>query len=343
MRRLAVWMVLLLPWPLLAAEVQRGKSEMEKVEIVKEDFHGWPNSYRLSNGLVEARVVTDIGPRIADFRHTGGTNVIYMRDSELGKSGEDHWVQRGGWRLWVAPERQDTTYDPDNTPCHAEILNPTTLRVIGPPQPVAGIQKQVEITLNPGEVRLRVVSHIKNVTSHELTYAAWSLPVLRPKGRAFVPMDVGASTAYDATRRYMLWSYTKMSDPRYSFGDRLIQVDHSKVEPAPPNQAGRRDDESKIGCDSAQGWAAYLVDGTLFFKRFAHAKNGRYPDGGATIEVYSSHEFLELENLGPLTTIAAGEEIVLPEDWWLFPNVKIPTTEPEALEVLRPFIEKTAW
>jgi hypothetical protein len=306
MRWLAVLTTLLVSWPLLAAEPPRGKPEMDKVEIVKEDFHGWKNTYRLSNGIVEAHVVTDIGPRIADFRRSGGANVIYMREAELGASGEDHWVQRGGWRLWVAPERQDTTYDPDNTPCHADVLNPTTLRVIGPPQPVAGIQKQVDITLNPGEARLRIVSHIRNLSSHELTYAAWSLPVLRPKGRAFMPMDVGSVTAFDATRRYMLWSYAKIGDPRYLFGDRLIQIDHSKVKPSPPKQTGRRDDESKIGCDSIQGWAAYLLDGTLFFKRFAHEKNGRYPDGGATIEVYSSHEFLELENLGPLTTIEAG-------------------------------------
>jgi hypothetical protein len=316
---------------------------MDKVEIVKEDFHGWPNTYRLSNGLVEARVVTDVGPRIAEFRPSAGPNFIYMREAELGKSGEDAWVQRGGWRLWIAPERIATTYAPDNAPCRAEILNETTLRVIGPPQPTAGIQKQIEVSLRPGESRLRIVSHIKNVSKQSVTYAAWSLPVLRPTGRAFVPMDVGSLTAFDATRRYLLWSYTEMGDPRYQFGDRLIQIDHSKVKPAPAKQTGRRDDESKIGSDSAQGWAAYLLDGTLFFKRFPHQPQGRYPDGGATIEVYSSHEFLELENLGPLTTIDAGEETVLPEDWWLFGNVTVPSGEEAALKALQPYIEKTTW
>ncbi len=309
--------------------------------MAKEDFRGWRNTYRLMNGLVEARIVTDIGPRIMDFHATGGSNLLYVRDAEAGGADESQWVQRGGWRLWIAPERSETTYAPDNAACETQIVNETTLRVIGPPQPTAGIQKIVDVTLRPGEPRLQVVGHIKNISDHDLTYAAWSLPVLRPGGRAFVPFDVGSLTAFDAIRRLSLWSYTKIDDPRYHFGDRLIRIDQSKVQPAPPGQSGRRDDESKIGVDSAQGWAAYLLDGTLFLKRFPHDPRGQYPDGGATIEVYSSHEFLELEDLGPLTTIKPGGELMLPEDWWLFAAGEIPADDSGALRVLNGFVERT--
>jgi hypothetical protein len=314
---------------------------MPDTHMVKEAYHGWPNTYRLSNGLVEARVVTDIGPRIMDFHVAGGRDVLYVRESETGKQGEERWVQRGGWRLWIAPERQETTYALDNTACQAEVLDNSALRVTGPPQPAAGIQKQIEVSLPPGEPHLRIASRIKNISDRPLTYAAWSLPVLRPRGRAFVPMDVGPLAAFDATRRLLLWSYTKFADPRYHFGDRLVEIDHARVRPAPAAQAGRRKDESKIGVDSAQGWAAYLLDGALFLKRFPHVSGGQYPDGGATIEVYSSYEFLELENLGPLTTIDPGEEIVLPEDWWLFTSVTVPSSEVSALAALAPYLERT--
>jgi hypothetical protein len=70
---------------------------------------------------------------------------------------------RGGWRLWIAPEKQETTYALDNSRCEAEVVGATTLRVTGPPQPEAGIRKQIEVTLNPGAARLRVVSRITNV------------------------------------------------------------------------------------------------------------------------------------------------------------------------------------
>jgi hypothetical protein len=323
----------------LAAE---STPDMSQVRIVKEDFRGWPNTYRLSNGVVEARVATDIGPRIIDFRLAGGENMLYLRDAEIGKQGETDWVFRGGWRLWVAPENKETTYALDNTPCSAEIVDQRLLRVTGPPQPAAGIRKQVEVSLVPGQPQLHIEARIENVRDRPITYAAWSLPVLRPGGRAFVPLDKGPLTAFDAIRRLILWSYAEFGDPRYSFGDRLVVIDSSKITPAPHAQSGRRDDESKIGVDTTQGWAAYLLGDTLFFKRFPYDPQGRYVDGGATVEVYSSAEFLELENLGPLTTIAPGQRIVLHEDWWLFPGVTIPADEPAALAALDQYSARTA-
>ena len=309
--------------------------------ITREDYRGWPDTYRLTNGRIEAAVLTAIGPRIIELKATGGTNLFYVREAEAGHRGEPEWTFRGGWRLWVAPERRETTYALDNAACAAEVIGGTTLRVTGPPQPAAGIQKVVEVSLDATEPRLHVVSRIRNISERPLTYAAWSLSVMRPGGRAFVPLDVGALDSFDATRKLLLWSYAEFADPRYRFGDRLVQIDQSKVRSAPVGQSGRRDDESKIGVDSAQGWVAYLLDRTLYLKRFPHDPGGPYPDGGATIEVYSSAEFLEVEQLSPLTTINAGEEIVFPEDWWVFPSIDVSPGEKTALGELASVIDRT--
>ena len=308
------------------------------MQITKENYHGWPNTYRLSNGRIEAHVVTDVGPRIIDLRVPGGVNLFHVREG-LGGRDEATYMFRGGWRLWIAPERSETTYALDNAACEAETVGESTLRVTAPPQPAAGIQKIIEVSLSRGEPRLRLVSHIKNISDHPLTYAAWSLPVMQPGGRAFVPLDVGPLSAFDATRRLLFWSYAKFADPRYRFGDRLIQIDNAKVPVPPAGQTGRGDDESKIGVDSAQGWAGYLLESTLFLKRFPHPA-GEYPDGGATIEVYSNHEFLELEHLGPLTTIAPGEEIVFPEDWWVFTGASVPAAETDSVTTLQQYVAR---
>jgi hypothetical protein len=334
----------LLPVAAGAQPPARGNAKMDRTDITKEDFHGWPNTYRLRNRLIEARVVTDVGPRIMDLRPAGGANLLHAREG-VGGSGEEQYMFRGGWRLWIAPERTETTYALDNSACQAELIGDTTLRVTAPPQPAAGIRKQIDVTLNPGEPCLHVTSRIKNITDHPVTYAAWSLPVLEPGGRAFLPLDVGPLTAFDATRRVLLWSYARFADPRYHFGDRLVQIDHTRVKAAPGAADVRRADESKIGVDSAQGWQAYLLHGTLFLKRFPHDTAGQYPDGGATMEVYSNHEFLELEHLGPLTIIQPGAEIVFPEDWWLFPRVTVPAGDAEALPVLERYVARAsvAW
>jgi hypothetical protein len=309
------------------------------VTIASETYLGWPDTYTLDNGLVRVRVVTAIGPRIVELSLANGKNLLYVRGEETGGSAEEDWMFRGGWRLWVSPERKETTYALDNTACEAEIVDRNTLRVTAPAQDEARIRKQIDVRLQAGEPRLRLTSRIRNVGTIPLSYAAWSLSVLRPGGRAFVPLDVGPLTAFDAIRRLILWSYTEIDDPRYRFGNRLIQIDHTRAQKPAPNQPGRRDDESKIGVDSAQGWAAYLLDGTLYLKRFPHDREGEYPDGGATVEIYSSHEFLELENLGPLTAVAPGEEIVYSEDWWLFPEVRVRSSESEALADLQRYLD----
>jgi hypothetical protein len=306
--------------------------------VTREDYRGWPDTYRLANGRIEAAVLTAVGPRIIELKAAGGKNLFYVRDAEAGGQGEAEWIFRGGWRLWIAPEQRATTYALDNAPAKAEVLGNGTLRVSGPPQPEAGIQKVIEVSLDAAEPCLHLVSRIRNVSAQPLTYAAWSLSVMRPGGRAFVPLDVGPLEAFDATRMLRLWSYAELTDPRYRFADRLVEIDHANVRPAAAGQTGRRDDESKIGVDSSQGWAAYLLDGTLYLKRFPHAPAAQYPDGGSTIEIYSSAEFLEVEQLSPLTALQPGEEIVFPEDWWVFPNVSLPRDERGALEVLQRYI-----
>ena len=126
-----------------------------EVTIVKENYRGWPNTYHLSNGVVEARVVTDVGPRIIDVRRNGGENLLQEREG-IGSSGEPTYQFRGGWRLWVAPERRETTYALDNSPCQVEVIDTSTVRVTGSPQPEAGIQKSVEVSLLAGEPRLHL-------------------------------------------------------------------------------------------------------------------------------------------------------------------------------------------
>ena len=66
----------------------------------------------------------------------------------------------------------------------------------------------------------------------------------------------------------------------------------------------------------------------------------QYPDGGASIEIYSSAEFLEVEQLSPLTTIAPGEEIVFAEDWWVLTGVRVPTDEREGLGILQSRVDR---
>lgn len=312
-----------------------------EVVIEKVNYRGWRNTYRMSNGLVELYVLTDVGPRIIDFRPVDGENVFYVRESEVGTTGEPEWIFRGGWRLWIAPEKYETTWLPDNSLCSVQRIGANKLLVIGPPQVAAGIQKIIEVKLFANEPRVRILQRIRNISNRTLRYAPWSLSVMRPGGKALIPLDELDPTALAEIRPLNIWSYTEMNDPRYYWGARLIIVDQSKVPPPPAGQKGRRDDESKIGVGTRQGWVAYWNQGTLYIKRFPYDPHAIYPDNGCNVEVYSCYEFIECENLGPLTTFAPGHEIVYPEEWYLFTGVKLGVAEGEVLPVLKRYLAKT--
>ena len=91
------------------------------VTIERGAFHGWEDTWLMRGGPVEARVIADVGPRVLEMRWRGGPNLFHVRDGELGGRGEATWRMRGGWRLWIAPERHATTYALDNAPCDVAV------------------------------------------------------------------------------------------------------------------------------------------------------------------------------------------------------------------------------
>ena len=55
--------------------------------IEKTNYHGWANSYRISNGEVEAIVTGDVGPRVMRYGFVGGQNFFKEFDDQLGQVG----------------------------------------------------------------------------------------------------------------------------------------------------------------------------------------------------------------------------------------------------------------
>ena len=89
--------------------------------IEKTNYHGWANSYRISNGEVEAIVTADVGPRVMRYGFVGGQNFFKEFKEQLGQSGEPGWQPRGGHRIWIAPEDPVKSYAPDNEPIGREV------------------------------------------------------------------------------------------------------------------------------------------------------------------------------------------------------------------------------
>jgi hypothetical protein len=187
------------------------------IQASKTNYKGWPNCYRLANATLELIVTTDVGPRIIRFGFVGGDNEFVEFPEQLGKTGGQEWRIYGGHRLWHAPEVQPRTYFPDNNPIALE-QHDGFVRVIQPPESTTGIQKEMDIRLDPTQNRTDVVHRLRNCGVWDIELAPWAISAVTGGGTAIVPLPPRGSHGkhLQPESSLSLWKYTNMSDPRWS-------------------------------------------------------------------------------------------------------------------------------
>jgi hypothetical protein len=253
------------------------------MEIV--NFGGWPNCIRLANREIELVATTDVGPRIIRLGFIGGQNLFQ----------------------WHAPEAFPRSYTPDNVPVAHEWDGTTlTLRSLDEPN---AIEKEMRIALSPTTRQVRVDHRLINRNPWPIELAAWALSAMAPGGRAVYPLDdfIPHPDVLLPARPLVLWHFTDMKDPRWTWGSKYIQL---RQEPTATTK-------QKVGMLNAKGWAAYLLGGHALIKRYPYDLGANYPDMGCNTETYTDSSTLEVETLGPLTRIGPGAQVDHPETWLL--------------------------
>ncbi len=280
------------------------------------NYKGWPNSCRLSNNLVDLVVTADVGPRIIRFGFLGEQNELKEFPAMLGKTGSDEWRIYGGHRLWHAPEAKPRSYFPDNFPVKVE-QRAGFVRFIPPLETTNGIQKEIDVHLDPDTAHVTVTHHLRNASPWDLTFAPWALTVMDAGGTAIIPIPPRGShlTNLLPTSTMTLWAYTDMSDPRWSWGQRLVLL---RQDPQRPNP-------QKLGLGVPDGWVAYAHNEHLFVKKVVYQPGADYPDYGCNVEVFTDADMLEAETLGPRLTLTPNEAVEHIEDWYLLGGIPAPT------------------
>jgi hypothetical protein len=296
------------------------------MEIVS--YKGWPRNVRLANARLELVATLDVGPRIIHMAVPGGRNVFKNYPDMLGGTGEKEWMIRGGHRLWFAPEDPVATYFPDNGPVQClKVKGGVRLRP-GPETP-NGLQKEIDIVLDPRAPRVLLVHRIRNIGRKARLLAPWALSVMAPGGTAIIGLPPRGSHPADLlpNQHLVLWPYTDLADKRLSFGTRSILLTQKNV--AKP---------FKLGLSNPEGWAAYAVAGCLFVKTFAFKAGAAYPDMGCNTELFTNQDMLEVESLGPTVSLAPGKKVDHVEEWHLLPNVPAIRTEADVDKHVRPLL-----
>jgi hypothetical protein len=279
------------------------------MEIVP--YGGWNRCLRLVVGQTEALLTLEVGPRIIRYGVIGGPNELVEYQKDMGKTGGDEYRSYGGHRLWIAPEENPKTMHSDNQPVdHRE---EDGSHILTAPTEKWFAQKELRVKVE-GEA-IRIEHRIYNRGVYPLELAPWALTVMAIGGTCLFPQSefIAHSDKVLPARPLVLWHYTDMSDPRWTWGKTVTRLEqHTDRGP------------QKLGAFVEQGYAAYANHGNLFLKRFDAEPEFEYPDYGCNFEAFTRQDMLEVETLGPLESIPPGDFASHWETWYLIPGATPP-------------------
>ncbi len=296
------------------------------MEIV--GFNGWKRNVRLTNEEVDLIVTKDVGPRILRFGFIGERNVFQEIKGQQGGTTENEWMNRGGHRLWIAPEEEPVTYELDNGPVEIEETR-NGIRTKQPIGELSGVEKQMEISLARDENEVCIVHYLTNRRDKSIELAPWALSVMVVEGMLIIPLPTKIPHADRLTpnQQWSLWGYTDFSDPRWILGPGCIFF-RGDINRGP----------NKLGIAHREKWVAYQLEEYLFVKYFDRVEGAEYPDGGVNFETFANEEFLEIETLGPLVTLTPGDTISHKEKWKIFRGVPTIKTENDVDKIVKPLV-----
>lgn len=276
------------------------------------DFQGEPTRV-LENEHVKLEYLEN-SARIVRFYPLGKENIFAEIKRTPVSTPYGDFYFRGGHRLWHAPENIPRTYIPDNEGATISDI-PNGVRIEMPPEPWTHIAKVIEIELNPEKPQVILRHELRNEGAWAVEFAPWTITMFKQEGIGIFPQPVGKvdDAGLLSNRRLSLWPYMQINDPRLILRDDFLLV-----------QATSNLPPIKFGYFNPHGWMGYWIDDALFVKRFDVQEDAKYPDNGCNVESYCNHEFIELESLGELTTVAPGQTVLHNELWEIYETLDVP-------------------
>jgi hypothetical protein len=299
------------------------------IHLEKITYRGWKNCLKLTGNNLELVVTLDVGPRIIRLGTPDGQNLFKEFDDQLGITSGTEWMIFGGHRLWHAPEVFPRTYALDFEPVE-HTWKDNVLKLVQRTEPETGIQKEIDISIHSKTVHLTL--RLINRNPRSIERAPWSLSVMAAGGRLLVPLEsyIPHPDALMPARQLVLWHFTRMNDPRFTWGDRLIQL----------REDSQINSKQKFGLSNAQGWAAYELENDLFVKSIPFFPGATYPDMGCNCEFFTMPGFLEVESLGPLVKIEPDASAEHNEKWRVISNIELPKDEKPLIAALNPHLKR---
>ena len=265
-------------------------------------YHGWPDCYLLANGCVEAAIVPAIG-RVMQLRLAGEAEGAFWEnralDGQLHEAVSNDWINFGGDKCWPAPQtvwtgQQGRDWPPpaafDALPVEA-VVTDRGVMVTSPIDMSFGIQVVRQVELDAEQPIMRIGTEYRKVVGGAVRVGIWTVTQLQEPERVGILLSAKSKFAAGYVR------LLEAEPAGLKIDVRLLWL-------------GRHTRQYvKVGTDgSSLAW----VGRNCVVRIDAETGPGEYPDGGCVTEVYTNPDplkYVELETLGPLTTMEVGDRI----------------------------------
>jgi hypothetical protein len=268
------------------------------------DYKGWTNSILLSNGLVEAIVVPAIG-RVMQLRFVGEKDGPIWENPSVEAWNAAHdsngWSNFGGDKAWPAPQTDwqrisGLGWPPpkafDGSPMQWSVDGSSAVTLVSPVAPGYGVRVRRRIELAADQPTMTITTTYEKVAGPPTDVAVWVITQLKDPVLVCVP--IAKSTALNAT-------FVPLSDGL-----------PAGLHRAPGMLSFTRDSGQNRKIGVRAGSLVWVGATSLLRIDSSLVQGGRYPDDGCSAEIYTSADplaYVELEFLGPLSHLSAGEKI----------------------------------
>ncbi|HEX2585777.1 MAG TPA: DUF4380 domain-containing protein, partial [Steroidobacteraceae bacterium] len=244
----------------------------------------------------------------------------YMPSSSCNGSGSTFWISpqrawpNGGWPPIVAHDGGVFTGS----------IHEGHLQLKGTIDEASGtsIDKNISIDESRCAINLRYTIHATRASKT----APWEITRVSRGGLAIFPLGDKSKFA-----DVPLQPFVKVMNDDVAWFDDTQRG-------AKPSKGGE-----KLIADGREGWLAYAYNNKLFIKVFNDVAKDLLAPNEGDIEIYADKEFLELEQQGEYTTIAAGGSLSWPVQWRVVAipeSVKIEAGSESLLKLIRHEVAK---
>ncbi len=305
--------------------------KLEKIVNYNNWGAAWDTIYVVKNDLITIAALPKVGGRIMQY-DLGSHPSIYIHSENKGKVPSDGNMVIGGFRTLPSPQSDFTWPSPPKLDCKPYTC---VVRSKNADSAVIYMESQIEDS-NDEKYRTHKGLQFKRlITTYKASTRVKVELIMLNKGNSTMKhgiWDITQSSCENngSVDKKNFWAYFQRN-PSSNLGNGKGYVqymhegtDNSQWRPdaAPGGIMGVQymQKTGKIGADCSAGWISFVdqLDGYAYIKTFTYEKGKEYPDSGASVQVYTYNNMpmVEVEVLGPLTTLNPGDSVIMVENWY---------------------------